>query len=74
MQQPRLRPIKDEPVMPMRKCGHPGGWTLDLLEARKDGTIIATSYCAGCIIDKLGLKPVAQHKIEGEKITKIWGD
>lgn len=76
---PRLKPIdKNMPVIPMRSCNHPGGWTLDLIEMKRDGTGIVTSYCAGCIIAKLRLKPVAKHKIiidqqhpEG-KLVKIW--
>lgn len=81
---PRLRPVKDESVMPVRKCGHPGGMTLDFLDAKKDGTIITTSFCMGCFIElfnqllkKVGLKelkPVAQYKIKDNVVTKLWGD
>jgi len=51
------------PARYMRKCGHPNDWTLDL----KDLNNIIHSFCIGCIIDRLGLKPVAKHEIRVEK-------
>jgi hypothetical protein len=85
MGQPKLRPIKKgESVMPIRKCGHPGGMTLDFLDAKKDGSVIATSFCMGCFRDKFNKllkqfnieewKPVAQYTIKDNKVTQIWGD
>jgi len=44
----------------LRSCGHPEDWTLDLKEL--DGTIV--SYCMGCVVERLGLKPVARHRLE----------
>jgi hypothetical protein len=49
-----------KPARYSRSCGHPSDWTLDL--KRLDGVI--ESYCLGCIIDKLGLKPVARFRLQ----------
>jgi len=75
----RLREVKgDVPLLPRRKCGHPAGWTFDLTLMYKDGTGKITSYCAGCVMEKLGLKPVAQHQIIFDKehpkgqLIKLW--
>ena len=79
--QPTLKPInKNESVMGKRKCGHYEGYTLDLTLLNKDGTGVITSYCAMCLVEKLGLKPVAEHRIiideqspQG-RIEKIWSE
>lgn len=76
---PKLREVKaNEPIMQYRKCGHYAGYTFDLTLLRKDGTGEIISYCAMCMVEKLGLKPVAEHHIirdkqhpEG-KLVKIW--
>ena len=49
-----------KPARYVRNCGHPNDWTLDL--KRLDGVI--ESYCLGCIIDKLNLKPVQKFRLE----------
>jgi hypothetical protein len=49
------------------ECGHPNDWTLDLM--RLDGVI--ESYCMGCIVKKLGMKPVDMHIIKDNKLVKI---
>lgn len=56
MERRELKPIERR----LRSCGHPEDWTLDLKEL--DGTI--SSYCMGCVVDSLGLKPVARHRLE----------
>lgn len=58
-----------EPKRKLRACGHPEDWTLDLKEL--DGTIV--SYCFGCIVQRLGLKPIARHRIEitGDKVKLV---
>lgn len=56
MERRKLQPVKRY----IRECGHPADWTLDLKDL--DGTI--TSYCMGCVIARLGLKPVARNRIE----------
>ena len=78
---PTLKPIdKNSPVMGKRKCGHYEGHTLDLTTFYKDGTGKITSYCAMCLIEKLGLKPCAEYKIVVDKqnpqgkIEKLWSE
>ncbi len=62
-----------KPARYMRDCGggrsHPSDWTLDL--KRLDGVI--ESYCLGCLIDKLGIKPVQRFrlKVDGKNIRII---
>ena len=50
---------KPVPARYLRECGHPNDWTLDLMNL--DGMI--DTYCMGCIVKKLGLKPIMRHKI-----------
>ena len=56
MERRKLKPIERR----LRSCGHPEDWTLDLKEL--DGTIV--SYCMGCVVTRLGLKPVARNRLE----------
>ena len=75
----KLKPSK-EPIVPRRKCGHPGGWTFDFTEVYNDGTAVMTSFCAGCVMDRLGVKPVAKYRIVRDqkdpngRLEKIWGE
>lgn len=79
MNKPRLKPLTKKPIMGKRKsCGHYKGYTLDLTVLYNDGTGDVISYCAECIVEKLGLRPVAKHKLlfdekhPSGKIEKIW--
>ena len=81
MEKPTLKPINaNEPVMGKRKCGHYEGYTLDLTVLYKDGTGHITSYCAMCIIEKLGIPPCAEHKLIVDeqnpqgRLEKIWSE
>jgi len=56
-----------KPARYVRSCGHPNDWTLDL--KRIDN--IVESYCLGCIIQKLGLRPVDKFKIKIGKDNKV---
>lgn len=80
MESTELKPAK-APIVPRRKCGHPGGWSFDFTELYNDGTGRMTSFCAGCVMEKFGIKPVAEYKIirdekspNGFRLEKIWGD
>lgn len=81
MNKPILKPLdKKQPVMGKRKCGHYEGYTLDLTQLKKDGSGHITSYCAMCIIEKLGLKPCAEYDIIVDeenpqgKLVKLWSE
>lgn len=56
MERRKLKPVERR----RRSCGHLEDWTIDLKEL--DGTIV--SYCLGCMVARLGLKPVARHRLE----------
>lgn len=45
----------------MRQCGHPFYPTFDCISG--DGKMI-TSYCLYCIIERLGIEPCSQCKVE----------
>lgn len=75
MAKPRLRPIEADyipqpqpPKRYIRKCGHYNDQTLDLLGEDN----IIRSYCLGCLIERVGLTPIANHKIVDGKLVKIW--
>lgn len=57
----------EPPPRYLRCCKHPNDWTLDLM--RLDGVI--ESYCMGCIVERLKMKPVAMHIIKDNKLVKI---
>ena len=43
----------------LRKCGHPFQPTFDMTVVQGEN-LVATSYCAYCMVEKLGLKPCAK--------------
>ena len=72
-----LKPVAKkfpEQFLKKRSCGHNYGFTLDEIVWKEDGTAIVTSYCAGCLVEKLGLQPVSQHELKDGKAYKIWGE
>lgn len=69
MERRKLKPAGKLPVRYLRECGHPNDWTLDVVGL--DGTI--TSYCMGCVVTKLGLKPVERHMVKDGKLVEIGG-
>jgi len=58
-----------KPARYLMKCGHPADQTLDL----KDLDDVIYSYCIGCLLEKIGLKPIKKFKlqIEGKQIRII---
>ena len=43
-----------------RSCGHPFQPTYDIAIVDEQGNLKVTSYCAYCIVEKLGLSPCAK--------------
>ena len=55
MERRQLKPVERQ----LRSCGHPEDCTLELITVEG----VVKSYCVGCIMDKIGLLPVAKNII-----------
>jgi len=58
-----------KPARYLMRCGHPADQTLDLKDL--DGVIC--SYCIGCLIEKVGLRPIRRFRlhVEGKRVKII---